>query len=159
MYFFTFFYFTSFNDTQIKRVRFSKVLHVGRVLILGTWEAEPRQFSEDWTFCLMLPSTTTGTAFKTLAIISLIFFKQEHFYPFQELSTYPVSFHPSSIIFFTSKKKKYTFRPLPVKMKCPTPLTLKWFPAVQENMCITHQGKQHPGTRGKGNGTSTSVAK
>lgn len=73
----------------------------------------------------MLPSTTTGTAFKTLAIISLIFFKQEHFYHFQELSTHPVSFRPSSIIFFTSKKKKYTFLPLPVKMKLSNSLDTK----------------------------------
>lgn len=54
----------------------------------------------------MLPSTPTGTPFKTLAIISLSFFKQEHFYHFQELPTYLVSFHPSWIIFFHFKKEK-----------------------------------------------------
>lgn len=113
------------------------------VLILGTWEAELSQFSENWTFCLRLPSTTTVMAFKTLAIISLIFLKQEHYYHFQELSTYLASFLPPSLPqqFSHFKKEKIIFLPLPANTKCLTPLKLKWFPAVQYNKCITCKGK------------------
>lgn len=72
-------------------------------LILGTWGPEPSQFSENWTFYLRLPSTTTLTALKHLLLFLLCSLSRNIFIIFR-------SYLPTSILLLSLPQQFLNFK-------------------------------------------------